>query len=49
VRRIRYAAGVRAVFKRVDTCGAEFEAYTPYLYSTYERESEGNPTDRRRW
>jgi carbamoyl-phosphate synthase large subunit len=48
VRRIRYAAGVRAVFKRVDTCGAEFEAHTPYLYSTYERESEGNPTDRKK-
>jgi carbamoyl-phosphate synthase large subunit len=39
---------VRAVFKRVDTCGAEFEAHTPYLYSTYERESEGNPTDRKK-
>ena len=48
VRKIRYAAGVRAVFKRVDTCGAEFEAHTPYLYSTYERESEGNPTDRKK-
>jgi carbamoyl-phosphate synthase large subunit len=47
-RAVRYAAGVRAVFKRVDTCGAEFEAYTPYLYSTYERESEGNPTDRKK-
>ncbi|HEX2719519.1 MAG TPA: carbamoyl-phosphate synthase large subunit, partial [Candidatus Deferrimicrobium sp.] len=48
VRRIRYAAGVRAVYKRVDTCGAEFEAHTPYLYSTYEREDEGNPTDRKK-
>ncbi|MFA6146646.1 MAG: carbamoyl-phosphate synthase large subunit [bacterium] len=48
VRKTRYAAGVRAVFKRVDTCGAEFEAYTPYLYSTYERENEGNPTDRKK-
>ncbi len=48
VRRVRYAAGVRAVFKRVDTCAAEFEAHTPYLYSTYERESEGNPTDRKK-
>src|SRR3972149_1805703 len=48
VRRIRYAAGVRAVYKRVDTCGAEFEAHTPYLYSTYERENEGNPTDRKK-
>jgi carbamoyl-phosphate synthase large subunit len=48
VRRIRYAAGVRAVYKRVDTCGAEFEAHTPYLYSTYEHEDEGNPTDRKK-
>src|SRR5512143_1328090 len=48
IRRIRYAAGVRAVYKRVDTCGAEFEAHTPYLYSTYEHESEGEPTDRKK-
>ncbi|HEX7629361.1 MAG TPA: carbamoyl-phosphate synthase large subunit, partial [Candidatus Methylomirabilis sp.] len=48
VRRIRYAAGVRAVYKRVDTCGAEFEAYTPYLYSTYECENEAKPTDRKK-
>ena len=48
VRRIRYAAGVRAVYKRVDTCGAEFEAHTPYLYSTYEHENEGNPTHRKK-
>ena len=48
VRKARYAAGVKAVFKRVDTCGAEFEAHTPYLYSTYESESEGRPTDRKK-
>jgi len=48
VRRIRYDAGVRAVYKRVDTCGAEFEAHTPYLYSTYESEGEGNPTGRKK-
>ncbi|HWS14803.1 MAG TPA: carbamoyl-phosphate synthase large subunit, partial [Candidatus Methylomirabilis sp.] len=48
VRRVRYAAGVRAAFKRVDTCGAEFEAYTPYLYSTYDPENEANPTDRKK-
>jgi carbamoyl-phosphate synthase large subunit len=48
VRLARYEAGVRAVFKRVDTCGAEFEAHTPYLYSTYESESEGNPTARKK-
>ncbi len=48
VRKARYAAGVRTVFKRVDTCGAEFVAHTPYLYSTYESESEGRPTDRKK-
>ena len=36
VRRVRQAFGVHAVFKSVDTCAAEFEAYTPYYYSTYE-------------
>jgi carbamoyl-phosphate synthase large subunit len=46
VRDARWAAGVRPVFKRVDTCAAEFEAYTPYLYSTYEEECEAQPTDR---
>jgi carbamoyl-phosphate synthase large subunit len=44
----RLQAGIRATFKRVDTCAAEFEAYTPYLYSTYERECEANPTPRRK-
>jgi carbamoyl-phosphate synthase large subunit len=48
VRRTRTAAGVSAVFKRVDTCGAEFVAHTPYLYSTYEREGEGMPTARKK-
>ncbi|RMH52800.1 MAG: carbamoyl-phosphate synthase large subunit [Zetaproteobacteria bacterium] len=48
VRRAREAAGVRPVFKRVDTCAAEFEAVTPYLYSTYEEECEARPTDRRK-
>jgi carbamoyl-phosphate synthase large subunit len=37
-----------ATYKRVDTCGAEFEAHTPYLYSTYERTCEADPTDRRK-
>jgi carbamoyl-phosphate synthase large subunit len=46
VRDARWAAGVRPVFKRVDTCAAEFEAYTPYLYSTYEEECEARPSDR---
>ncbi|UCF31244.1 MAG: carbamoyl-phosphate synthase large subunit [bacterium] len=44
----RAASGILAVFKTVDTCGAEFEAYTPYLYSTYEMEDEARPTDRRK-
>ncbi|WHZ21464.1 MAG: Carbamoyl-phosphate synthase large chain [Nitrospira sp.] len=35
-------------YKRVDTCAAEFEAHTPYLYSTYERECEARPTDRKK-
>ncbi len=37
VRKARYALGITPVFKRVDTCAAEFEAHTPYLYSTYEK------------
>ncbi|MBI4594821.1 MAG: carbamoyl-phosphate synthase large subunit [Candidatus Tectomicrobia bacterium] len=45
-RAMRIQQGVRAVFKIVDTCAAEFQAYTPYLYSTYEEECEANPTDR---
>ncbi|HYX44123.1 MAG TPA: carbamoyl-phosphate synthase large subunit, partial [Acidimicrobiales bacterium] len=43
VRAARLAAGVRATFKTVDTCGAEFEALTPYHYSTYEDEDEAVP------
>ncbi len=42
------ALGINAVYKIVDTCGAEFEATTPYLYSTYESECEANPTGRRK-
>ncbi|MGR3491613.1 MAG: carbamoyl-phosphate synthase large subunit, partial [Shimia sp.] len=51
VRRHRHALGVTAVFKRIDTCAAEFEAQTPYMYSTYEApmmgdvECESRPTD----
>ncbi|MBK0399275.1 carbamoyl-phosphate synthase large subunit [Limibaculum sp. M0105] len=41
VRRIRHAMGVTAVFKRIDTCAAEFEAQTPYMYSTYEADVAG--------
>ncbi|MCS6871334.1 MAG: carbamoyl-phosphate synthase large subunit [Anaerolineae bacterium] len=48
IRAERKAAGVVANYYRVDTCAAEFEAYTPYLYSTYERDCEAMPTDRRK-
>ncbi len=48
VRRLRAAAAIRATYKRVDTCAAEFEAHTPYLYSTYEQTCEARPTDRRK-
>jgi carbamoyl-phosphate synthase large subunit len=43
-RATRESAGVTPVFKRVDTCAAEFEAYTPYMYSTYEDETEVPPS-----
>lgn len=48
VRAFRKSVGVVPVYKRVDTCGAEFESFTPYLYSTYETENEAAPTDRRK-
>jgi len=48
VRKQRWERGVLPVYKRVDTCGAEFEAHTPYLYSTYEAEDEARPTDQRK-
>ena len=54
VRRARRGLGVNAVFKRIDTCGAEFEAQTPYMYSTYENpvmgevECEARPSDRKK-
>ncbi len=41
----RHADGLRPVFKRVDTCAAEFESHTPYMYSTYESEDESAPED----
>jgi carbamoyl-phosphate synthase large subunit len=44
----RIEQGVQPVYKMVDTCGAEFQATTPYLYSTYESECEANPTSRRK-
>ncbi len=48
VRNRRKAEGIRAVFKRVDTCAAEFESFTPYLYSAYEWECEADPSDRKK-
>jgi len=48
VRAARLAAGVRATFKTVDTCGAEFAARTPYHYATYEDEDEVRPSQRPR-
>jgi carbamoyl-phosphate synthase large subunit len=48
VRGKRHANGIRPVFKRVDTCAAEFATNTAYLYSTYEEECEAAPTDRRK-
>ncbi len=44
VRELREGQGIRPVFKLVDTCAAEFESMTPYLYSTYEEEDEAPPT-----
>jgi carbamoyl-phosphate synthase large subunit len=46
VRHRRNKAHIAPVFKRVDTCAAEFESFTPYMYSTYEDEDESEPTDR---
>ncbi|HEX6080982.1 MAG TPA: carbamoyl-phosphate synthase large subunit, partial [Methylomirabilota bacterium] len=46
VRRARVRAGIKPVYKMVDTCAAEFVAHTPYLYSTYEEEDEAPPTSR---
>jgi carbamoyl-phosphate synthase large subunit len=46
VRQARLRAGIRPVYKMVDTCAAEFVAYTPYLYSTYEEEDEAPPSAR---
>ncbi|MFM2446794.1 MAG: hypothetical protein RI936_1241, partial [Pseudomonadota bacterium] len=48
VRAARVALGVRPVFKRVDTCAAEFATRTAYMYSTYEDECEAAPTDRKK-
>ena len=48
VRKLRHQLNVRPVFKRVDTCAAEFATNTAYLYSTYEQECEAKPTDRKK-
>jgi len=51
---LRHAVDLHPVFKRIDTCAAEFEAITPYMYSTYERDASGgaecesNPTDKKK-
>src|SRR6476659_6789239 len=48
VRHLRKTHGVMPVYKRVDTCAAEFVSHTPYLYSTYEDEDEAAPTDKKK-
>jgi carbamoyl-phosphate synthase large subunit len=48
IRRLREEHKIRPVYKLVDTCAAEFESYTPYLYSTYEHEDEAPPTDKKK-
>jgi carbamoyl-phosphate synthase large subunit len=48
VGRLRHQHGIKPVYKLVDTCAAEFESYTPYLYSTYEEEDEAAPTSRKK-
>ncbi|TCT09531.1 carbamoyl-phosphate synthase large subunit [Paralcaligenes ureilyticus] len=48
VRKLRHQLGVRPVYKRVDTCAAEFATRTAYMYSTYEQECEAAPTDRKK-
>src|SRR6266568_1875858 len=48
VRARRHAFGIRPVYKRVDTCAAEFATRTAYMYSTYEEECEAQPTDRKK-
>jgi carbamoyl-phosphate synthase large subunit len=48
VRHLRKKHGIKPVYKRVDTCAAEFESFTPYLYSTYEDEDEAAPTDKKK-
>ncbi len=48
VRKVRHQYGIRPVYKRVDTCAAEFATNTAYMYSTYEDECEAQPTDKKK-
>jgi len=48
VRKKRHALGIRPIFKRVDTCAAEFATKTAYMYSSYDEEDEAEPTDRKK-
>ena len=48
IRKKRKELGIKPVFKRVDTCAAEFSSSTAYMYSTYEEECESNPTDNKK-
>ncbi|HNX91363.1 MAG TPA: carbamoyl-phosphate synthase large subunit, partial [Candidatus Omnitrophota bacterium] len=48
IRALRKSMGIRAAYKLVDTCAAEFEAYTPYYYSTYEDECEAVPSEKKK-
>ncbi|MCX5806853.1 MAG: carbamoyl-phosphate synthase large subunit [Proteobacteria bacterium] len=48
IRAARISMGIKSVFKLVDTCAAEFEAYTPYYYSTYEKEDESRISDKKK-
>ena len=48
VRAARQEQGLKPAYKRIDTCAAEFESFTPYLYGTYEKECEADPTPRQK-
>jgi carbamoyl-phosphate synthase large subunit len=48
IRERRREAGIVAAYKRIDTCAAEFESFTPYMYGTFEQECEANPNGRRK-
>jgi carbamoyl-phosphate synthase large subunit len=48
IRSARLEHGLKAAYKRIDTCAAEFESFTPYLYGTYEQECEADPTPRQK-